>query len=347
MPRHIVRLLVLMVVFAAVAYGAKRYFTADSFYEFGHYRGDSVAEIASDKPKYKGTAYCESCHADLFAEWSKGIHHSADVGKVVKCEVCHGPAGGRDSPGMFVNSPTGPDHPNNLKLAVPTDSRKLCTLCHEKIAGRPAEQPQIVVAEHAGDQQCTVCHNPHSPMLNLSPAAAAEPHGDAASGRAKAEVCVACHGAEGVSVDLPGPTLAGQNASYIVEAIKAYASGARDNPLMSAAIQDLAGKDNEDLAAHFSGLKCESSLKSEKQAAPAALAAVSKCIACHSASGMSSNRAIPNLVGQSKDYLVAALSAYKDGTRKNVMMFGVVKDLSDASVESAAAYYANASCKQD
>jgi cytochrome c553 len=336
-----------MVAFAAIAYGAKQYFTVGSFYEFGHYRGDSVAQIASDKPKFKGTAFCETCHAEVFAEWSQGIHHSVDVGKVVKCEVCHGPAGGRDTPGMFVNSATGPDHPNNLKMSVPTDSRKLCTLCHEKIAGRPAEQPQIVVAEHAGDQQCTVCHNPHSPMLGLAPVAAAEPHGDAASGKAKSEVCVACHGAEGVSVDLPGPTIAGQKAAYIVEAIKAYASGARDNPLMSAAMQDVSGEDGENLAAHFSGLKCESSLNAGKPAAPAAPAAVSKCLACHGASGMSSNRAIPNLVGQTKDYLVAALGAYKDGTRKNVMMSGVVKDLSDASIESAAAYYANASCKQD
>jgi len=336
-----------MVAFAAVAYGAKRYFTVDSFYEFGHYRGDSVAQIASDKPKYKGTAYCESCHAERFAEWSKGIHNSVDVGKVVKCEVCHGPAGGRDSPGMFVNSPTGPDHPNDLKLAVPTDSRKLCTLCHEKIAGRPAQQPQIVVADHAGDQQCTVCHNPHSPMLGLAPVAAAAPHGDAEQGKAKAELCVACHGAEGVSVDLPGPTIAGQKAMYIVEAIKAYSTGARDNPLMSAAMQDVSGSDGENLAAHFSGLKCESTLNSEKQAALAAQATVSKCVACHGAGGTSSNAAIPNLVGQSKDYLIAALGAYKDGTRKSVMMTGVAKDLSDASVESAAAYYANASCKQE
>ena len=30
-----------------VGYGAERFFTVTSFYEYGHYRGDSVAEIAS------------------------------------------------------------------------------------------------------------------------------------------------------------------------------------------------------------------------------------------------------------------------------------------------------------
>src|ERR1039458_6806703 len=51
MPRHIVRLLLLMVAFAVLAYGAKQFFTVDSFYEYGHYRGKSVAEIAAEKPE--------------------------------------------------------------------------------------------------------------------------------------------------------------------------------------------------------------------------------------------------------------------------------------------------------
>jgi cytochrome c553 len=342
MPRHITRLIALMVVFAVVAYGAKRFFTADSFFEYGHYRGNSVAEIASDKPKYKGSAYCESCHAEQFTEWTKGIHNSVDLGKVVKCEVCHGPAGARDDRGMFAHSATGPDHPNDLKLAVPADTGKLCTLCHEKIAGRPALQPQIVVAEHAGDQQCTVCHNPHSPLLNLASASPSAQRGDATLGKEKAvAVCANCHGAEGVSVDLPGPTLAGQNAAYIVGALKAYGTGARDNPVMSPVAQEVGGEDGDNLAAYFASLKCQSSLDS--RASPAA--APSKCVACHGADGLSKIPAAPNLIGQSKDYLSAALNAYKDGTRTNAMMSPVAKDLNDASIDSAADYYAGASCK--
>ena len=126
-----------------------------------------MADIASDKPKYKGSAYCESCHAEQFAAWSKGVHNRRDIGKIVRCEVCHGAAGERDvgaclsiwRPARIIPKP---------EAGVPTDTRKLCTLCHEKMTGRPVQQRQIVVAEHAGTQQCTVCHNPHSPKLDLA-----------------------------------------------------------------------------------------------------------------------------------------------------------------------------------
>jgi cytochrome c553 len=51
------------------------------------------------------------------------------------------------------------------------------------------------------------------------------------------------------------------------------------------------------------------------------------------------------LAGQSKDYLINALNAYKSGARNNAMMAGIVKDLSDSDGESAAVYYAGTDCK--
>ena len=344
MPRHIVRLLLLMVAFAVLAYGAKQFFTVDSFYEYGHYRGKSVAEIAAEKPRYKGNAYCVSCHAQQVAEWTNGVHNSIDVGKVVKCEVCHGPAGGRDVEATYVPPTTGPDHPKNLKMTVSTDSRQLCTLCHERMTGRPLQQRQIVVSEHAGTQQCTVCHNPHSPRLNLVSAAPTAQLGDAAKGKVKAADCAGCHGANGVSNNLPGPTLASQHEPYIIDALKAYSTGARDNPMMSTAAK-VSDEDAANLAAYFAGLKCESTLTADKQAALPGRATASKCIACHGANGISTNRSWPNLIGQSKAYLVSTLHGYKSSIRKNAMMAGIVKDLSDAEIEAVATYYAAATCK--
>jgi cytochrome c553 len=345
MPRHIIRLIVLMAAFGAAGYAAMTFFTADSFYKYGHYRGDSVAEIASDKPKYKGTASCESCHAERLAEWSKGVHNRPDRGKVVACETCHGATGGRDIPGLFEHAATGTDHPNNLTLLVRTEPAKLCTRCHERIVGRPAQQPQIVVADHAGTQQCTVCHNAHSPRLGLVAAAATTPRGDATVGKVKAAACTGCHGAEGVSENLPGPSLAGQNESYFVAALTAYSTGARVNPMMNAAAQGLSIEDTANIATYFSALKCESTLTQEKQVASAGQTTASKCIACHGANGVSANGSWPNLVGLSKNYLIDALRAYRDGARKNAMMAGIVNGLSDAHVEDAAAYYANATCR--
>jgi cytochrome c553 len=344
MPRHISRLLLLLVVFGVLAYGAKRFFTADSFYEYGHYRGKSVAEIAGAKPKYKGTAYCASCHAQQVAEWSNGVHNSIDVGKVVKCEVCHGPAGGRDPEIRYVPAMTGPDHPKNLKMTVPADSRKLCTLCHERMTGRPLQQRQIVVAEHAGTQQCTVCHNPHSPRLNLVSVPTTAQAGDATAGKAKAAVCAGCHGSDGVSKNLPGPTLASQHDAYIVEALKAYNTGARVEPMMSA-VAKMSDQDAANLAAYFTGLKCESALTADKQATLPGRTIAAKCTACHGANGVSTNRSWPNLVGQSKAYLISALKRYGSGARKNAIMAGIAKGLSDAEIENVAAYYAAATCK--
>jgi cytochrome c553 len=345
MPRHIIRLLALLVGFGVLAYGAKQFFTVDSFYEYGHYRGKSVAEIASEKPKYKGTAYCASCHAQQVAEWSNGVHNRPDIGKVVKCEVCHGPGGGRDAESTYVAPSTGPDHPKNMKMIVPTDTRQLCTLCHERMTGRPLQQRQIVVTEHAGTQQCTVCHNPHSPRLNLVSASSTAEAGDAAAGKAKAAACVGCHGAEGVSANLPGPTLAGQRDAYLRDALKAYITGTRSDPMMSAGAQGLSGDDAANVAAYFAGAKCVSALDAAKQATLPGKGTATKCAACHGADGNSSNPSWPNLIGQSKVYLVNALKAYKGGVRKNGMMAGIVKDLSDADIENVAAYYAAATCK--
>ena len=345
MPRHIIRLVILLVASAALGYAAIVFLTVDSFFQYGHYRGDSVAEIASDKPKYQGTAYCQSCHEAQFAAWSEGVHNRADTGIIVRCETCHGAAGGRDDDALLTHVSTGPVHPDNLKLTVPADTRALCTLCHEKMAGRPAQQPQIVVAEHAGEQQCAVCHDPHSPLLNLVSTETAAAPGSAAAGEAKAADCIGCHGAEGVSVDLPGPTLAGQNAAYLVGSFMAYKTGARSEAMMSAAAEGASDEDAADLAAYYASLTCESTLTADKQAASAGRAAAAPCVACHGADGVSPNPAWPNLVGLSKDHLTAALNAYKDDSRKSAIMAGVAKNLSDTDIESVADYYAGASCK--
>ena len=345
MPRHIFRLVLLLVAFAAMGYAAIVFLTVDSFFQYGHYRGDSVAEVASDKPKYQGTAYCQSCHEARFVAWSDGVHNRPDDGKIVRCETCHGAAGGRDDKAGLTHVSTGSVHPDNLKLTVPADTRALCTLCHEKMAARPAQQPQIVVAEHAGEQQCAVCHDPHSPLLNLVAAAPAAQQGSAAAGEAKAADCIGCHGEEGVSVDLPGPTLAGQKAAYLVESFMAYKSGARSEDMMNAAAEGASDEDAADLAAYYASLTCESTLSAEKQAASSGRAAAAACIACHGADGVSTNPAWPNLVGFAKEHLVAALSAYRSGARTDVVMGGAAKNLSDADIESAADYYAGASCK--
>ena len=76
--------------------------------------------------------------------------------------------------------------------------------------------------------------------------------GDAESGKAKAQVCVSCHGAEGASTQPQFPHLAGQHHDYIVRTLKDYKSGARDNAIMKGFAVNLSVQDMQDLAAYFS-----------------------------------------------------------------------------------------------
>lgn len=89
-----------------------------------------------------------------------------------------------------------------------------------------------------------------SPMLGIGAAQA----GDAAAGQTKSAVCMACHGADGISVGPEWPNLNGQKELYLVKQLRAFRDGTRTDPLMSAMAAGLSDEDIEDLAAHYSSL---------------------------------------------------------------------------------------------
>jgi cytochrome c553 len=91
-------------------------------------------------------------------------------------------------------------------------------------------------------------------VLGLSAGAtfAAETHGDATAGSAKAAVCVACHGLNGNSANPEWPVIAGQNAAYMRDQINRIKTGKRVAPLMMPIVKDLTEQDIADLAAFFS-----------------------------------------------------------------------------------------------
>lgn len=91
-------------------------------------------------------------------------------------------------------------------------------------------------------------------ILITSPAALA---GDAAAGAKKTTTCVACHGQEGISIADIYPNLACQKEKYLVKSIKAYKSGARNEPLMKPMVASLSDTDIENIAAYYSTLNCK------------------------------------------------------------------------------------------
>ena len=322
MPKHIVRLLLLIAAGVIVTLIAIPLLTVKSFYQFGHYRGDSVPEIAALAPAYQTAGYCKDCHGERHAQWSASNHKS------VTCEICHGAAQG---------------HPEKGKLPIPSDTVKLCTLCHEAMTGRPRTQPQIQVAQHSAGQKCTACHNPHSPKIAAAPTKVT---GNAAAGKQRAASCASCHGEDGISPNDSWPNLAGQHAAYLVRILSAYKSGAQKDVAMTPLAQDLKNTDIQNLAAYYAGLSC----KAPASAAGVGDTAVGKvlaknCAACHGETGVSGNPAWPSLAGQKPAYLVNVLKAFRAGLRKDPMMAGVTRGLSDTDIANLAAYYAGQSCQ--
>lgn len=66
----------------------------------------------------------------------------------------------------------------------------------------------------------------------------------------------------------------------------------------------------------------------------------SSCAACHGRNGVGIIPLYPNLAGQKREYLVAQLHAFRDGTRKNPIMSPMAVHLTDAEIEDVAAYLA-------
>ena len=81
--------------------------------------------------------------------------------------------------------------------------------------------------------------------LNISHAAAP----------AKAALCVACHGVNGISNQDIYPNLAGQKKGYLVLSLKGYRDGTRNNAIMKGMAGALSDQDIEDLAEYYSNLK--------------------------------------------------------------------------------------------
>ena len=78
----------------------------------------------------------------------------------------------------------------------------------------------------------------------------------------------------------------------------------------------------------------------------AAKAKISMCIGCHGLVGYRTAfpavYPVPMISGQSPDYLMKALQAYRAGDRSHPSMRGVAQSLSDQDIADLAAYYGKA-----
>ena len=75
-----------------------------------------------------------------------------------------------------------------------------------------------------------------------------------ALGKEKSNTCAACHGASGIATNPIWPTLAGQHTSYIINALKSYQDGRRNDPIMKSMAAALSDETIQALASYFSSL---------------------------------------------------------------------------------------------
>ncbi len=176
--------------------------------------------------------------------------------------------------------------------------------------------------------------------------------GSADAGKSKAVTCVACHGAEGNSVNALWPNIAGQNAAYIQAQLKAFKDGSRSDPLMSSQAMMLSDQDMADLAVYFEGLPgaaqavADASLVTRGEAlyrGGNTQTGAAACMACHGPSGRGNPAALyPALQGQHAAYTAKQLNAYADGIRetdgKQRIMRDIAARLSKEDVEAVASY---------
>ena len=234
-----------------------------------------------------------------------------------------------------------------------------CAKCHgedgnSKVAGTPTlagQQPHYLVAAiqeyHQGERATAAMKAmlPDASKLELenlalyfatqSPVQRAAPtRGDPKAGEPLSAMCGGCHGSHGVSADAATPSLAGQDAQYLIKATKAYRT-TRKNWGMQRYVAGLGDVDIDNVAAFYAAQQPTAADKVPSSTQELA----EKCNRCHDPENPA--MAAPKMRGQDKDYLVMALRAYRDDKRESSTMHRMSFPYSNALIESLATWYAS------
>ena len=157
---------------------------------------------------HKGKLNCESCHGP-------GSAHVQAVG----CAACHGEGGITTKPG--------------IPSLVGQDPQYLVPAMKAYLTGQRKYELKKVLLSGLSDAEL---HNiAHYYARQPAARAPTPPVGDASAGRGASGSCGGCHGAQGISIVPAWPSLAGQDALYLADAIRAYKHGSRSKVITCAA----------------------------------------------------------------------------------------------------------------
>ncbi len=162
--------------------------------------------------------------------------------------------------------------------------------------------------------------------------------GDVEAGRTAAQACSTWHGADGNITAADMPTLAGQDALYLVNSMKAYAQGQRDHAQMVTATAELSDAEIDALAAFYTE---QEPIARTVNRPPTIAEWTERCDRCHGIGGNSSNPRHPSLASQNEAYLARVIESYASGGRHNTTMSAMSQPLRPSDVEGLAAHYAS------
>lgn len=172
----------------------------------------------------------------------------------------------------------------------------------------------------------------------------------------EAASCAACHGAQGEGKAASHyPRLAGMPAHYLAEQLHLFASGQRQNAIMSGMAKPLSPKQIKTLADYYSSLPV--TMTPPAKTVPADLksrgnqlamfgdwkAGIPACFRCHGPGGVGVAPSFPALTGQTAAYLAQQINDWKKGTRSGDaqgLMHTIALRMSDADTKAVTAWLA-------
>jgi cytochrome c553 len=286
-----------------------------------------IATHMSEADARNVAAYYASLAPVQGAGATQGAHASPyEQGKklAVACAKCHGADGNSTMAG--IPSLAG-QQPHYLVVAIQEYLKK-----ERKAAPMHGLLPALTNLDM---ETLALYFASQTPAQRASPAS-----GDPAAGEPLSAVCGGCHGAHGVSTDSATPSLAGQDARYLVAAIKAYRT-TRKRENMRLYITGLSDKDIGNIAAFYSVQKSRAVERGQTLVKDV----TDKCERCHAAGADIPGMVVPKIRGQDRDYLIMALRGYRDGRRESSMMHNMSLPYSDSIIESLATAYASQPAK--
>jgi DmsE family decaheme c-type cytochrome len=201
------------------------------------------------------TGLCANCHGErgisvspvfpslagqdaLFLADALRAYKDGSRNKTIACAGCHGDGGISRKPG--------------IPSLVGLDAQYLVAAMKAYATGQ--RKNAVMKALLAGVADTELNGIAHYYAAQAPARAQTPPVGDAAAGRATSAECIGCHGEQGVSANPAWPSLAGQDARYLAEALKNYKDGSRSDEIMKGMAAVLDERTMNNVASYYASL---------------------------------------------------------------------------------------------